>query len=233
MFIAIVKFTTMLPKQIEHRLWKVSFLWGVIFFALWLGYDLLRAGTLIFGGAVAALEWTAAVLIGVSFAFGTFTYYTDFLDAQLIYRKYFGLVGYFFLTLYAVLLVLGREELFLQPPYAGFSALSFQLLCAILLILAGMTLVGHNEKLLRSNPKLWRNLLRAGYAIYIFWIPRLILLDGAAWNNWNWGHNGQLLPPPGLLVTFLAFFVIAFRLSVFPVKLWQHHFHKKQLPEIS
>lgn len=222
----------MLPKQIEERLYKVSFLWGALFFVLWVAYDLARTNTLTFGSLVAALEWAAAVLIGISYAFGTFTFYTDFLDARLTYRKYLGLMGYFFLLLYSVLLVLGRAELFLRAPYDGFSDLSFQMLCAMLVILCGMTLVGNYEKLSHSHPKLWCNLLRTGYAIYIFWIPRSILLEGGAWNAWNWGLGGQILPPPSLLVTFLAFSVMAFRLSVFPVKLWRHYFRQKSLPQI-
>ena len=223
----------MLPKQIENRLWKVSFLWGALFFVIWAAYDFARTGTLTFGSLASDLEWTAAVLIGVSYAFGTFTFYTDFLDSKLTYRKYLGLMGYFVLLLYTVLLILGRSELFLQAPYDGFSALSFQLLCAVLLILCGMTLVGNNEKLSRSQPKLWRNLLRVGYMIYVFWVPRSILMDGSVWNVWGQGISGHILPPPSFLVTVLALLVIAFRLSVFPVLLWQHHFHKKGLPPLT
>lgn len=221
----------MLPKQIEKRLWNVSFLWGGLFFALWAAYDLTRTGTLTFGSLVSDLEWTAAVLIGASYAFGTFTFYTDFLDSKLTYRKYLGLVGYFFLLLYAILLILGQAELFLEAPYAGFDSLSFQLLCAALLVLCGMTLVGNNEKLFRAQPKVWRNLLRAGYVIYAFWVSRSLLLDGAAWNVWGQGGSAYVLPPPSLLITILALLVIAFRLSSFPVILWRHHFHNKDLPQ--
>lgn len=219
----------MLPPQVEKKLWTTSLLWGVCFFAFWGFYDTLRLGAFTATNVIADLEWTAAVLIGISYAFGTFTFYTNFLDRELIYRKYFGLVGYVFLLVFTVALIYSHPQQFLLTPFAGFIALEFQYLVVILLVLSAMTIIGNNEELLHHQSKLWRNLLRAGYIIYAFWIPRSVLMDGHLWNLWGQGQSGYILPPASLVVTVSALLIVAFRLSVFPVLLWRRYF-KKNIP---
>lgn len=210
-----------LPREISLKYWKNSFYWSVLFFLLWGGYFYFYFHTYTFGSFVGSLEAVAAVMIAISYALGTFTYYTDVLDRYLTYRKYFGLVGYCYLVLYFLLWVLAKPEDYLFAPLAGHPPLDFLLLVAVLLILSGLAVIGNDQQLIRKHPKLWRNLLRFGYVIYAFWIPRSYLLDRSSWLawhsactlEWNWQ-----LPPPSLVFTTLGLCVVLFRLSVLPVK---------------
>ncbi|HLC44646.1 MAG: hypothetical protein A2722_02790 [Candidatus Doudnabacteria bacterium RIFCSPHIGHO2_01_FULL_50_11] len=226
----------MLPAEIKIKYWKNSFYWSLAFLSGWLVYYRLWAGELTFGHFVQALEATAAVMIALSYAFGTITFYTNFLDHELIYRKWFGLMGYCYLVLYFLILIIGQPWEYFYKPLSGEYSVSFLLLSSILLYLSFMALIGHDAIIRELGPKLWRSLLRLGYAIYIFWIPRAAILYGSSWLAWQYGTPLSTLPPPSLLFTALSCGVVLFRLSVIPIKLLRKFFSipptslKKSLP---
>src|SRR5690606_23440371 len=61
---------------------------------------------------------TAGVLIGLSFALSGLTYFYDFLDTKLKYRKQLGLVGYYLAVIYTLLLIAYLPDIY-WPSSAG------------------------------------------------------------------------------------------------------------------
>ena len=61
------------------------------------------------------LAGTSGILLAMSFSLSSFAYYFDFLDSKLVYRKYLGLMGYFFALAYALIVA------FLNPIMYIFS----------------------------------------------------------------------------------------------------------------
>src|SRR5688572_22305725 len=94
-----------LAQSFTRALWKNS-LW-ISFFTLlfFVGYVSLLEGvsTLLSWSKVVA--GTSGFLLAYSLSLSTIGYYFNFLDSKVIYRKYLGLMGYYFALLYSVMLL--------------------------------------------------------------------------------------------------------------------------------
>lgn len=210
--------------KVRTRFWRNSFYWSFLFLLLWSLYFYYEQGFYNFGSFAESFEQTAYVMIAVSFGLGTFAFYFNVLDNQLGYRKYFGLVGFWYLVLYFFILITTKPESYGFKQILGSFNPEFTLLVIPLLIMALMALISQGHMPARLGAHLWRNLLRAGYSIYAFLIPRAIIFDGDSWVAWQQGLSSCSLPPPSLLTTALAVVVILFRLSVFPVRVLRKFF---------
>ena len=97
-------------QVLRHYLWQNSWLVsGIAFILGWL-YEMAAGvpiGWLVLSNALAI---SSALLIVASFALSGFSYYFDFLDSKLGYRKYLGVVGFYHALLYAITLVLMYPE---------------------------------------------------------------------------------------------------------------------------
>ena len=215
----------MLPKEIKIKHWKNAFCWSLLFLAFWGIYFYLWQGFFNFGSFVAVLASTAAIMIAISFLFGTVTFYTNFLDKYLSYRKYFGLVGYWYLVLHFVLTALLNPRENILEPLKGNISRDQILGFTALLILTFMMSISHEIAMVKIGPKLWRSCLRLGYLIYPPLILRAIGLESHLWRQWFAGE--VMFPPPSLIVSVLAIFVILFRLSVFPTRIFKKMFIKQ------
>jgi len=208
----------MLPREIKIKFWKNTFYWSLGIFTAWSLYYYFWLDFYNFGVFIEVLQSTAHIMIAVSLLFGTFTFYTDFLDSKLGYRKYFGLTGYWYLVLHLGLLVLTNPQANLIEPLKG-NVTQDQILGLIaFLILTFMASISHDSTMIRLGPKLWRNSLRMGFLIYLVLIPRAFLLESDLWFDWIAGMSFSVLVPPNLIATTIGSFVILFRLSVFPVR---------------
>ena len=213
----------MLPRETKIRLWKNTFYWSLIILLFWVLYHWAWQGFFNFGSFTRSLAGASAVLIAVSFIFGTLTFYTDFLDSKLAYRKYFGLVGYWYAVLFVILLILSEpRKNFFEPLNGHFT--SDQLLgLTAMLILTFMALISRDEVIAKIGPRRWRNSLRIGYLIYVVFIPRAVILEGGLWEEWAAGQ-ASILPPPSLIASVLGILVILFRLSAYPAKILKRVF---------
>ena len=208
----------MLPKEIKIKFWKNTFYWSLGIFSAWSLYYYFWLDFYNFGVFIEVLQSTAHIMIAISLLFGTFTFYTDFLDSKLGYRKYFGLTGYWYLVVHLVLLVLTDPQTNLFEPLRG-NLTQDQILGGVaFLILTFMASISHDSTMIRLGPKLWRNSLRMGFLIYLVLIPRAFLLESNLWFDWYLGQGQSILMPPNLIATHVGIFVILFRLSVFPVR---------------
>lgn len=207
----------MLPKEIKIKFWKNSFYISLGIYIAWIFYNISFTGGWTFGVLNQSLSVTSAVMIALSFIMGTVTYYTNFLDARLAYRKYLGLVGYWYLVVFLIIYILADTQEHFKNIFSGRMPLDTQLGLVAFGILTLMMAISHERAMRLLGPKLWRNVLRTGYLIYIVLIPRAWLLEGHLWTRWTSGEGGYL-PPASLVVSVLGIMVILFRLSAFPTK---------------
>lgn len=156
-----------------------------------------------------AMAFCGGVLIGISFVLAPMSYFFNFLDKEVRYRKYLGLLGFYMAFLYSVSLMFrfpqkyfwGLPTYFLETEVVlGLGAMSIFSLMAVVSGPFGMKLLGHH----------WRAVLRTGYLGYFFLVVRAVLVEGSVWQNWL--VRFDTLPPPRLLLSIFAILVIIARL---------------------
>lgn len=203
------------PLEAQHILrvfWKHSLLFGGLVFALLLVYTVIYNHALTILAVSQAVAGSAAVMIGSSFAISGFSYYFDFLDKKICYRKYIGLIGFFLAFLYAVLLLFINPKRYFYGFFDNFFSADFILGLTALGILAFMAIISNNAIMQKMGPKNWRRGLRLGYIAYALLVIRGYLFEKAAW--FAWLNDPKGLPPPRLVVSVFAVLVICLRLSM-------------------
>lgn len=166
-----------------------------------------------------ALGGTAAVCIAVSFALSGFCYYFDFLDQKLVYRKYFGLLGYWFALLYSLSLLLVNPERYFFGFLKNFFTADFILGLTAMAIFTFMAFISNAWAMKALGPQNWRRALRAGYFGWFLLVVRAYLLEKELWTHWIKNLDG--FPPPRLLLSLMAGGVIVLRLSIEISKLFK------------
>jgi DMSO/TMAO reductase YedYZ heme-binding membrane subunit len=167
-----------------------------------------------------SLAFAGGILIGASFVLSTLSYFFDFMDSKLKYRKQLGLLGYYFALAYSItLLIRNRDwyighwrESFIQPE--ALLGLSARAILTMMAIISGNWAV----KILGSH---WRTLLRTGYIAYVFLIVRALLVEGDMWREWL--VTQTTVAPPRLMLTVFALMVIYARIGLEIALRYRHH----------
>lgn len=154
----------------------------------------------------------AAFCIGFSFALSGMSYYFNFLDREIAYRKNLGLVGYFLALIYSFLLLIVNPERYFFGFFENILSADFILGLLAMGILSLMAIVSNNFVMRKIGAHAWRFILRLGYFAYFLLILRAVILEGEDW--FSWLQRFDSLPPPRLLVSIFAAFVIALRISM-------------------
>jgi len=153
----------------------------------------------------------AALMIGLSFAMSGLTYYFDFLDSKLAYRKYFGLAGYYLALLYIFSLLLLEPKRYFFGFFDNIVSADFLLGLSAMAILSFVALISNSWGIKKLGPH-WRPSQRLGYLAYALLIVRAVVIE---WDVWiEWWENFAGLPPPRLLISIFALLVILFRGSM-------------------
>lgn len=155
-----------------------------------------------------SLAATAGFLIGFSFIASSVSYFLK--NSYLVgVRKQLGLYGFWIALAYCFSL----QYRFPEKYYYGLTnnlAESEVILGLVAMFIFGfMTLISHKigVKLLGAS---WRPALRLGYIAYFLLIIRAVIVEGEIWNSWLQSFNG--FPPPRLILSIFAFFVIFMRI---------------------
>lgn len=159
-----------------------------------------------------AFAGTAAFCIGFSFALSAMSYYFNFLDHEIAYRKNLGLVGYFLALIYSFLLLFVNPERYFYGFFENLISFDFILGLLAMGILTLMAIVSNNFVMRKIGAHTWRFILRLGYVAYFLLILRAFILEGEEW--FLWLQRFDNLPPPRLLVSIFAAFVIVLRMSM-------------------
>lgn len=190
-------------------LWIHALLMAVLFYALAVGYNFLYWQEFRIASLSESLAFAGGILIGGSFALSGITYFWDFLDTHLKYRKYLGLVGYYLALAYSVTLVFRFPDRYLSNFFTTLFQFEALTGLAAMAIFTMMAIISGNwaVKILGGS---WRPLLRLGYLAYLLLILRAFNIEGGAW--WSWATQLNGLPPARLLLTIFALLVIDLRI---------------------
>ena len=197
----------------EFQLWRNSFIFSFFVYLLlsiyvyfnWNNYNLYISNK--------TFADTAMILIGTSFMFSGLGHFFNF-NRFFIYRKYIGIMGFFYALMHGITSLFLLPELFPFPEYYlrsnNITAFLFALIS--LLILLMMAVISNKFAIQKLGGKLWRYLLRTGYVAYIFAILHFGIKKYNTWSAWFYHMNG--LPPLNLIVLFFGIFVIGLRLAL-------------------
>ena len=190
-------------------MWLRAILFGLISYALILTYGFFYAGQLAFAQFSEALAATGGFLIGSSFALSGMSYFFNFLDSDLRYRKYIGVCGYFFALAYSITLLIRFPEKYdlFHPVFLLEAETVFGLVAMGILTL--MAIVSANSVMKLLGPIVWRKILHTGYFAYLLLIVRAYLVEHEVWSRWF--SMFDTLPPPRLLLTIFAIGVLLLR----------------------
>lgn len=194
-------------------------------------------GLIVFGACVGYLKWlaipgemnkaaadTAIILIGMSMWLTSICYFWNFLDWAIIYRKYFGLVGFAFAV--AHLLLSWSPFLTLLVPANWQAGRIWPLAtgAVALLIFTAMALISNSAAAKMLGGKRWRQFLRVGYgALMLVW-AHVVLLKSSRWVTWY--QEGMTTPPSlSFLVTIFMVIVVVMRLAMW----WSIRSQKKDV----
>lgn len=211
-------------KSINLKMWT-----GPIFLAITLLlstniYNFFYFGQITTKSIVEATAGAAALMIGISYSLSSMSFYFNFLDSKLAYRKEIGLIGYYLAVTYALLLTVTVPQKYLTGFSKNLVSADFILGLSALGILTAMAIVSNNKIMVKVTPAVTRKILRFGYVAYFLLILRAIILERPAWVNWAANLDG--LPPARLIVTLFASFVIILRIFM-AIKIYIKE-HKKQ-----
>lgn len=157
---------------------------------------------------------TAGLLFAYSFSLSTLGYYFGFLNDKLLYRKYFGLGGYFLALGYSSMLLLVDPALYLYGFFDSLWSADFILGLGAVVILTMTALVSNSTAMKLLGPQRWRSVLRLGYMAYFLLAVRAALIEGTLWQGWLRAEEG-ILPPIRLLLFVVALVVILSHCSIY------------------
>lgn len=208
-------------SAMTKKLWMNSFLimFGVNgFFYL---YVTLLDGPFTLVSFAKVMAGTANFLFAASLSLSSLGYFFDFLDSKVVYRKYFGLLGYFSALTYMLLLPILQPERYWYGFFENFWTSDFLLGISAMAIFTMMTLISNDWAMMTIGPVRWRNLLRLGYFAFFLLVIRAMMNESNAigadlWPE-MWGEylrNFDTLPPPRLLFSIVGTSVVFLRLAV-------------------
>jgi DMSO/TMAO reductase YedYZ heme-binding membrane subunit len=201
------------PKSASiFKMWFESIVLSILIFILVLGYAYMQMEGFNILTVSLTLAGTGGMLIGISFALSGFCYYFDFLDRKIAYRKYIGLLGYFFAMAYAFSLLLVDPTRYYYGFTSNLLSADFILGITALIILTIMAVISNTWAMKKLGITTWRQILRLGYFAYVCLIIRAIILDYGNWELWIKGFN--FLLTVRMILTVFAIGVIWLRLSM-------------------
>lgn len=206
-------------SSMQTRLWQdvgILALALVIVFGT-LVWPLLETAPLVF--LLSVLAGTSGILLAMSFSLSSFSYYYNFLDSKVVYRKQLGLMGYFFALAYALVAIYRAPDTYLNRWPENMMTVEVGLGAVAMIIFTIMALISNAAAVQWLGAKTWKSILGLGYIAYALLVIRGILLDAALWTDWFMTQEGIFTVR--MFLTMLGIAVLLFRVSV--------PFHKKYI----
>lgn len=168
------------------------------------------------------LAGTSGILFAMSFSLSSFSYYCDFLDSKVVYRKQLGLMAYFVALFYSLCVVVQHPSVYLFSFPENLLTLEVGLGVLAMAIFTLMTIISNNAAARWLGGKLWKGILGFGYIAYALLVIRALFLDAVLWQEWL--ATGETVFTVRMMLTMLGIAVLLFRASV--------PFHKKYIKKI-
>jgi DMSO/TMAO reductase YedYZ heme-binding membrane subunit len=192
-------------------LWIHTIVFAIIMYVLAVGYGILYQGVLDAAVLSEAFAFSGGILIGCSFVLSSVTYFFNFLDSKLKYRKMLGLVGYYIALAYSLTLLLRNLDLYWNHPTTSLLQPEALLGLSAMAIFTFMAVISGNwaVKLLGTS---WRAWLRTGYIAYLLLVIRAFSIEGEMWRSW--AMTRETVPSLRLVLTVFALMVIYARIGL-------------------
>ena len=210
-----------LQPSLDAKMWHATFRVALGIYAFFVLYIALYDQGFTFSSFVKTFAGTANFLLAISLSLSAFGYFFNFLDSKVLYRKYFGLLGYFSALIYMALVPVVNPERYFYGFFEHFWSTDILLGLAAMGIFTGMALISNNRAMLWIGPRRWRLLLRFGYLAFFLLVVRAILNQdipiGADQVPERWVAylaSPDSVPPPRFLFSTVALTVILFRFFV-------------------
>lgn len=203
-------------SPVQTHFWQETIILSIALVVLWsvILWPLGIQGVTFWASVLAG---TSGILLAMSFSLSSFSYYFDFLDRQVVYRKYLGLLGYFYAVAYTGVIVAADPEKFFSHFPANLLSVEIGLGVLAMAIFTLMALISNAKAVQLLGGKVWKGILGWGYIAYALLVIRGIFLDAHLWQAWGSGSGTVFTVRMGL--TILGIAVLLFRVSV--------PFHKK------
>lgn len=175
-----------------------------------------------------ALGYSAYMLILLAMAMSSICYFWNFADKYMIYRKYLGIMGSIYALLHfilSLLLILERTSLtdFILNPRNTVPFITGFISLVLLLFLTSIS-YAWAAKLLGG--KLWRALLRLGYAAVILSVIHMSWRNMESWGEYLSGDTLMLFPPLSMLISVVTLVILFLRLIM------QYDLSQKKSPKV-
>jgi DMSO/TMAO reductase YedYZ heme-binding membrane subunit len=163
-----------------------------------------------------AIGHTAFIMVLLSMGMSSITYYWHVADHAMLFRKYFGIIGFVFTLFHFIisLLLIGKWSVLISFIANPRNTVAFFTGLAALLILAFMTIISHRLAIKLLGGSLWRNLLRLGYLAVLLSLVHILWRNWQFWLGWLMGKSESFVPPLGLLVTVAAVTICILRVAM-------------------
>ena len=163
-----------------------------------------------------AIGHTGMLMVILSMGMSSITYFWHVADHAMLFRKYFGIIGFVFAMFHTIisLLMIGKWSTFVVFVQNPRNTVAFFTGLAALSILAFMTIISHRLAIKLFGGRVWRNLLRLGYAAILLSLVHILWRNWQEWLGWLMGRSESFVPPLGLLVTIAAITICILRLAM-------------------
>lgn len=199
-------------RSVRIKMWGDSCFLALIFLTIFITYVYVLYGLLTLAFLAEAVASTASMMIGLSFMMSGLSYYFNFLDNKIAYRKYFGLVGFWLVLLYVLLLVFINPQKYFYGFFDNWFTADFLLGSIAVGIFAFMMMISTNSAMQFMGVVNWRRALRLGYLAYALLIARAVIIEGDQWLVWF--ADPINLPSLRLVGSVFALLVLVLRGSV-------------------
>ncbi len=207
--------------SLSQKMWRSSLKVALAIEAFFIVYMTFYDRGFTFISFVKTFAGTANFLLALSLSLSSFGYFFDFLDSKVLYRKYFGLLGYFSAVTYSLFLFVANPDRYWYGFQENFWSSDILLGLFAMAIFTGMALISNDRAMLWIGPKRWRNYLRFGYFAFFLLVIRAALneslpigADGIPEMWASYLSHPNNLPPPRLLFSGVAMAVLFFRFAV-------------------
>lgn len=213
----------------EFKMYAKTFLFGLVILAVALAYLYVRRWSFDLFLVNRAAADTSTLLIGLSMVLSGISYFWNFADSKLSYRKQLGVIGFGFGLAHYILSVGFLNERFkLDWLVNGKPAIYLAQIALVVFLIMAVFSFFELAFIRKWGENSWRKFLRfSGYAALGLIGYHLVVLKYASWIKWMKTPDSWV-PPLGLIVAIFILFVFIIRLAM-----WISNIKKNSNKEIN
>jgi len=145
----------------------------------------------------------------------SFAYYVRGLNSFIIYRKYLGLIGFYFVLIHGAIILLMQN----RYPFPIYFLQSETIVPFIFALASTFTFVivavaSHNYIRSKLNVFTWRKVMRLGHIALIIGLLHFAIKSSILWTDW-FKALFPIYPPPSLIAFIIGMVTIIIRVSLF------------------